>query len=170
MKKQLHILEGIIILTIIFIAILLSIKFIYHIKEEKMDTSYMWDIKISNIITTPGSKEGNLNIENNTLNLEVLFENETEFYEFSFDIENNGTLDAKLDNYNIIIDNPKNILNYSIKYSDNTEIKKNDLLNSKSKKTIIVRIDYPKQNEKIYEALKLTMDLKMNYTAIYKNE
>ncbi len=166
MKKQLHILEGIMILTFIFIAGLLSITFIYHINNEKMDTSYMWNINFTNLTITEGSKEGNINLTNNQLNLDLTLENEKEFYEFTLDIENNGTLGAILDEYEFLIDNEKNVLTYSISYIDNKEIKKGDIIPSGSISKIKVKIDYPEQSEKIYESLKLKLSLKMQYKAV----
>ena len=48
-----------------------------------------------------------------------------------------------------------------------TSINKEDILESKSKKTILIRVDYPKQKDKVYEALKLSLTLNIKYTAIY---
>lgn len=167
MKKQIHILQGLFILTFITIVSLLTIKFIYKINQETVDTSYMWNIKLNNIKIKEGSKNCKTTIENNILKTEVLLEKEEEFYEFTFDVENNGTLDAKLSQINLGIDNPKNILTYKITYQDGTTINKEDIIKSNSKKTILVRVDYPKQTDKIYEALKLSLTLNLTYVAIY---
>lgn len=167
MKKQMHILEGLIILTAILISGLLIIKFIYHINHEKMDTTYMWNIKLTNLNIKEGSKEGIISLENNLLTLNLVLEEENEFYEFTLDIVNDGTLSAVLENINFNVENEKGILIHSLTYLDQTEIKKGDILNSNETKTIRVRIDYPKQEEKIYESLKLNMTLKMQYKALY---
>lgn len=167
MKKQIHILEGLMILIIILIAGLLSIKFIYHINHEKVDTAYMWNINFNNLQVTEGSKEGKINLSNNTLTLDVTLEKETEYYEFTLDIENKGTLNAQLKNINLAIDNPKNILTYQLNYLDGSTPKINDIINSNTIQTIIVRIEYPKQTNKIYEALNLSLSLSMEYTAVY---
>jgi len=167
MKKQLHILEGIIILTFIFIASLLAIRFIYHINHEKLDTSYMLNINFDNLRINEGSKEGTAILENNMLFLDVTLNNEKEFFEVSVNIENTGTLNAILDIFEITNIKENNVLTYKITYLDGQEIKKNDLLKSHSKETIIIRIDYPKQDSKVYEALELSVSLKMQYKAIY---
>lgn len=167
MKKQIHILEGIIILTIILIAVLLLISFLYHIKHEQMDTTYMWNINFNNLKVTEGSNKGNISLENNNIKLDVLLKKEGEFYEFTLDIENSGTLDAKLEEINLKHNNPKNILKYNITYLDGTPIKKDDILESNSTKTIKLRITYPKLKNKIYDALELKLSLEIKYTAIY---
>ncbi len=166
MKKMIHILEGFIILTIIFIGIMLFVKFIYKINHEKIDTSYLLNVKLDNLIIKEGSTSGNLSIEDNTIYLDVTLKKEQEFYEFTFAIENNGTLEIKLEDYNITIENPKNILTYKVTYLDLSEIKKEDIIKSQDKKTIKVRIDYPKQKDKVYEALNLNLSLTFKYSTI----
>ncbi len=167
MKKQLHILKGLFILTIIFIASLLSIKFFYKINNEQLDTNYLWNIKFNNIIVEEGSQEGKIDFTDNNLTLEVELSKVKEYYEFTIDIENSGTLNAKLDTINLAIDNPKNILTYQVTYLDGTTIKQGDIIESQSKKNIKVRIDYPETKEKIYDALKLSLTLNMKYIASY---
>ena len=88
---------------------------------------------------------------------------EKDFYEFSFDIENNGTLDAVLDEYIINVDNKKNILTYNISYINDKPILKGDVLNNKSTQTIKVRIDYPKQEKKVYDKLNIKISLMLKY-------
>ncbi len=165
MKKQIHILEGLFILTIILVCSLLAIKFLYNRNNEKVDTKYLWDVKFTNLKTTEGSKEGTIKLENNQIILEVELEKENEFYEFSIDAENNGNLDAILDKINLNIENEKNILKYYLYYKDKIEIKKGDILKSKTKNTIVLRIEYPKQESKVYDALKISVSLNLKYIA-----
>lgn len=167
MKKQIHILQGISILTIILILSLLTVKFIYYINQEKVDTDYMWNIKLNNIIINKDSKNCKTTINDNILSTEVILEQENDFYEFTFDIENNGSLSAELSEMTLGIDNPKNILTYQISYTDNSPINKGDIIESNSKKTILVRVEYPHQPEKIYDALSLTLTINLKYIAIY---
>ena len=164
MKKQLHILKGLSIITIIFISSLLLVSFIYNILHEPVDTNYIWNINITNPKETTNSQKGNLTIDSNKLKLDVTFKEENTFYEATIDIENNGTLDAILEDYKINVDNQKNILTYKITYLDNTLIKKGDILHNNSKKTIKIRIDYPKQEKKIYDELKINISLTLKYS------
>lgn len=166
MKKQIHILEGIIILTVILIFGLLAIKFTYNISHEKFDSSYMWNIDFSNLNVTEGSKVGNISMENNAIALNVVLEDENEFYEFTLDVENKGTLDAKISDINLNVENNSNILEYSLTYLDDRNINKYDVLKSHEKKTIKVKIYYPTQKDKIYDALNLKLSFGLNYTAV----
>lgn len=163
MKKQLHILKGHIILITIFIFTLLLISFVYKILHEPVDTTYMWNINITNLKVKEGSKKGTISLKDNKISLDLTLKEEKEFYEFSFDIENNGTLDAILDEYILDVDNKKNILTYDISYINNKPISKGDVLNNKSTQTIKVRIDYPKQEKKVYDELNIKIALSLKY-------
>ena len=166
MKKQIHILEGMIILTIIFIFSLLTINFIHTIRKQEFDSSYMWNIGFSNLQVTKGSQEGEISLKDNNVSLQVELAKENEFYEFTLDIANKGTLDAKISNINLDVKNDQNILNYSLTYLDDKHIEKEDLLKSGETKTIKVRIYYPVQKEKIYDALNLELNLNLEYISI----
>lgn len=168
MKKQLHILEGIMILILILIAILLTIKFIYHINHEPMDTTYMWNITFTNLQVKEESQKGDINLEDNLLTVDVTLKEEGQFYEFTIDTENKGTLDAKIEDIVLEVNNPQNILAYTLTYEDNSPIQKDDILPSNTTKTLKIRISYPKQKDKIYDALNLKLSLNIKYTALYK--
>ena len=114
MKKQLHILQGIIILLIILIISLLLIKFLYKINNEKIDTTYIWNLSLNNL-NIKGNEKSNTTINDNTITSEIILEKETDYYEYTFDITNKGTKKAKLNSLNIEANNPKNILVYTIK-------------------------------------------------------
>ena len=165
MKKQLHILQGIIILLIILIISLLLVKLLYKITNEKIDTTYIWNLSINNL-NIKGNEKSKTAIKDNNITSEIILEKETELYEYTFDITNNGTKKAKLNNLNIEVKNPQNILVYSINYLDNKEIKIGDIINPNTKKTIIVRVEYPKQKNKIYDELKLTLNINFEYKAV----
>ncbi len=167
MKKQIHILEGLLILIVILLLGLLTIKFIYHIRHEEVDTSYMWNINFTNLTVSEGSKKGTINLDNNSINLDVTLSKENEFYEFTIDINNTGSLDAEITKLLIDIDNPDNILEYTITYLNGLSIDEGDTLLSNETKTIKIRIEYPHQNSKIYNALNLKLSLNIEYSPIY---
>ncbi len=167
MKKQIHILEGILILVFILIAGLLTIKFIYDINHEEVKTDYMWNMTFTNLNISDGSVSGNLSLNDNVINLDVSLKDDTEFFEFTIDVTNNGSLKAKIEELNIDEDKDNEILKYNITYLDDTPIKVGDVLNSHTKRAIKVRIYYPKQKEKIYQRLNLKLKLNIKYVAIY---
>ena len=167
MKKQIHILEGFLILTLILLLGLFIIKFIYHIKHEHVDTSTMWNIEFVNLKVKEGSKEGIINLKNNTIDLDVSLEKENDFYEFTIDVQNNGSLDAKITTYKINVDNPQDILKYRVTYLNDVSIDKGDILKSKESKTIKIRVEYPEGSPKTKESLNLKLTLNIEYSSIY---
>ena len=154
------------IISILVICYLLITNFFMKINNQKLDTSYMWNINYDNLNTLDGSKEASLKLDQNNLSLEVTFENEEEYYEFSVDIVNRGVYDAQINDIKLLVDNPKNILVYKLTYDDGTEIKTNDIIKSNDKKTIKLLIDYPKQESKIYEKLTIKISLFIDFKSM----
>ncbi len=164
MKKQIHILEGIMILIVVFIAFLLACKFIYYINHEEIDTTYMWNIGFDNLNLIDGSK-GEVTFTDEAINVNVILKEYNEFADFYIDIVNKGTIDAVLDEYEINVNNPANILTYSVTYADGREITKGDILESMNNEVIHVVITYPPQENKIYDSLELNLSFGMHYVA-----
>ena len=155
--------EGLIILIIILLLGLLTIKFIYHIKHENVDTSYIWNINFSNLVVTEGSKEGHISLNNNSIDLDVTLSKEKEFYEFLIDVNNTGTLAAEITDLSINVENPDNILKYTVTYENGISIDKGDKLESNETKTIKVRIEYPTQKSKVITKHRVFSYLLKNY-------
>lgn len=166
MKKVISILESLLIIVLLFITIILSIKFIVKIKHEQIDSTYLWNITFSNPKIKEGSQDGEIKTNDNELNFSVTLKNEEEFYEYTIDIKNEGNLDAQISEINQEIKSTKNILVAKINYDDGTEIKKGDVLKSGDKKTVKVSITYPKQKEKIYDELTLELSFSLKYVPV----
>ena len=96
MKKVISILESLLIIVLLFITIILSIKFIVKIKHEQIDSTYLWNITFSNPKIKEGSQDGEIKTNDNELNFSVTLKNEEEFYEYTIDIKNEGNLDAQI--------------------------------------------------------------------------
>ena len=163
MKKALCLIENIIIFLLLLISCLLFVKFIYQINHENIDTSYLWDITYQNFQTTAGSQTMTFDTQNDSLNFSVTLKNEEEFCEFTVDIVNKGALNAQITNIDREIISTNNILIADITYNDGTAIKENDVLKAQETKKIKIKISYPKQKEKIYDALQLTLKLKIKF-------
>ena len=101
------------------------------------------------------------------MNLSVTLKNEGEFYEFTYKINNNGNLNAQISKIDKKIESKDGILIATITYADGTEIKEGDIINSKESKAVKIRIDYPKQEKKIYDELTLNMSFLVTFTPYY---
>ena len=167
MKKVLSFLENLLIISLLFVCVLVFIKFVYGINHETIDTKYLWDITYSDIKVTEGSTGGEVKNDPNSVNLSVTLKNEGEFYEFTYKINNNGNLDAQIAKINKVIESKDNILQAKIIYEDGSEIHEGDIIKSKETKVVKVRIDYPKQEKKIYDELTLNLSFLITFVPYY---
>ncbi|MBR2828139.1 MAG: hypothetical protein IKE70_02790 [Bacilli bacterium] len=98
--------------------------------------------------TTNGGKEATIdNIS--TVSYQVKLLKPGDFYEFTVDVENTGSIDAMIgsisNKINLVEINENSLpdyLKYSVSYSDGVEIKNNQFLKSNTTETIKVRIEY----------------------------
>lgn len=110
-----------------------------------------WDVYFDNVNVTTGSVTGEQEIEaptitsDTTVEFHVRLKEPGEFYEFTIEARNDGTIDAmiasitkKVNNDTIIPD----YLYYSVTYSDGIEILNNHLLAHESLETYKVRVKY----------------------------
>ena len=141
-----------------------------------------WDIHLENIVVSENSVVQDTNPEIDSTRTKVTYQANLnipgDFYEFSVDVVNAGSLDAMIDNVlsKIKIDNedfvditdntlPK-YLKYQVTYSNGSNINKHEELNSGERRTYKIRIEYNKdidvedlpQEEKNFE-----FDFSVNY-------
>ena len=111
-----------------------------------------WNIYFDNIQVKTGSitpvQAATINPDNKTqLSFNVNLNIPGDFYEFNVDVKNEGTLDAMIDTFEILpvlTTEQAKIFNYTVKYSNGTKLKQKDLLASKTKETLTVRIEFNK--------------------------
>ena len=101
-----------------------------------------WNIKFSNVKVNPASVAITPKITNNTtLTFSANLENPGDFYKFTVDIVNDGTIDAMIDS---IVKTPelttdqKKYLRFEVEYSDGQSISTKQVLKSKETKAISV--------------------------------
>ena len=111
--------------------------------------SASWDIHFSNVVVSSGSVNASNQpaISNNTtVTFNTSLEEPGDYYEFTVDVVNAGTLNAKLDSISItpnLTDAQKEYFNYVVTYADdNLPILANDSLAAGATETIKVRFEY----------------------------
>ena len=114
-------------------------------------TSSSWDVHFENVVVnekSSNSLEGNplpTIIDDSTVTFNVGLESPGEFYEFSLDVVNNGTIDAMIDD---IIVSPEltveqqKMFRYEIKYDNGINLEKYQSLKSGEKKNIKILFKY----------------------------
>ena len=112
-----------------------------------------WDIHFENIQETTGSiipnNETTINALGNAISYEITLNKPGDFYEFTVDVVNDGTIDGMIsETHNILNGNPITelppYLDYSFVYSDGTSIAVNQLLLAGEFKTYKIRVEFKK--------------------------
>lgn len=108
-----------------------------------------WNIHFENIEIKSGSVEATqVPTVTDSSNLEITYSVNLnlpgEFYEFTVDVVNSGSIDAMVNNVSIneLSAEQKRYLSYDVTYSDGTKINKNDLLKAGSAAKLRVRVAY----------------------------
>ncbi len=111
-----------------------------------------WDVHFENINVTEGSvttvtQAPTINADLISINYAITLNEPGDFYEFTVDVKNSGTIDAMIGTVNSTINgvSPGELpvyLNYSATYSDDIEIEENHLLAAGDKETYKIRLEY----------------------------
>ena len=141
------------IVGIIIVIILLGLGYAYltttlSINGTTNVDSNTWNVYWDNVQVTSGSVTGDqvitaptIDTNKTTVSFHIRLKEPGEFYEFTVDAKNDGTIDAMIDTITKTTNIP-NYINYIITYSDAEEIAENQLLNANSLETYKVRVEY----------------------------
>ena len=130
-----------------------------------------WSVYFDNVQVSDGSVDANtpiIDANKTTVNYSVAFEQPGDYYEFTVDAVNDGTIDAMIDTVtktNLTSDT-LNYFNYSITYEDGSEIKKNDVLEANDMITYKISLIYRKDIEAEIlpeDTINLNLTFSVNY-------
>ena len=138
-----------------------------------------WDIHWNNVQVTTGSVTGTnvttpatIDSAKTTVSYSIQLDKPGDFYEFTVDAVNAGTIDGMIDTISSKLNNEEIItlpayLNYSITYSDGTPLQANQELKANTTETYKVRVEFKKDitNEQLPES---TQTLNLSFTVTYK--
>lgn len=108
-----------------------------------------WDLHFDNINVKNGSVAAStvptINNDLLTINFAINLDLPGDFYEFSVEVHNSGTIDAMIESISKtpeLTDSQKKYLNYVVKYENGELISSKQLVNASSFVRIIVRVEY----------------------------
>lgn len=144
------------LLIIIFLSISIGYAYItsnLSIAGNTEVSANTWNIHFNNINITEGSVSEvtptTIDPTNSTkLNYSIKLKKPGDFFEYTVDVVNSGTLNAMIDSYEatmndtLLPDNLPPYLQYSITYLDGSDLEKNYILASNQTETIKYRIEY----------------------------
>ena len=135
-----------------------------------------WDIHFENVLVKNGSvtatTPATINEARNTVTYAVALNTPGEFYEFTVDAKNAGTIDGMIESVtstvnNQPISNLPSYIEYYVTYEDGTEILNNHLLAKNTKETYKVHIGYKKDID-ISELPDTSQTLNLSFGVISK--
>lgn len=137
---------------IIIVVITISIiNFCFNFLQIVNANNLKWNLYFDNINITEGSVNAitvpTITDSSKTeITYSVNLNMPGEFYEFTVDVKNAGTLDAMVSeiNGNELTERQKRFLLYEVTYLDGTEVKKNDKLKSGATETLRIRLEFKK--------------------------
>ena len=144
-------------LLIAIIVLLLSITIGYAFLSANLNingTSKIkdatWDIHFENVVVTNGSVTADtpsINTNRNIVTYNVTLSKPGDFYEFTVDVKNGGTIDGEVDSVTSTVNgNPisqlPEYLTYSVTYLEGEEIQQHNLLSAGAKETYKVHVEF----------------------------
>ena len=110
-----------------------------------------WDVHFENVKVTSGSVTATnaaaIDTNKTSIGYAVILSLPGDFYEFTVDVKNGGTIPAKLSGVPTLsgVSSQQDVyVNYTVKYSDGTAIGSNDELAAGATKTLKVRVEFDK--------------------------
>ena len=146
-RKMLYMILGIILLSVFSLTIVYAaLSVTLNITGSTQITASNWDIHLENPEVKSGSVSSAVpTISGNNLSFTVNLATPGEYYEFTVDVVNDGTIDAMIDS---VVKTPEltnvqaKYLKYEVSYQNNESISTKQTLKSGTSTPIKVRIEY----------------------------
>ena len=136
-------------------------------------TAARWDVHFTNLNVTTGSVTATTAAsitDPTTVTFAATLDEPNDFYEFTVDVTNQGTMDTMIDSFSIsptLTTAQKKYLEYTIVYSDGTSLENKQELKQGTSETIKVRFSYIENSDKTNyptEDQQFTIEFTMTYT------
>ena len=140
------------LIIVFFLAIFIGIG--YSFLNSSLSLSWVtkiskntWNVHFENINVKEGSiTDGSATISEDTaiVNFQVPLKQPGEYYEFSVDVKNSGTIDAKINSIvnSSLTEAQQQYLEYTVNYENGQEIKQGDILKANESSKIVIKVKY----------------------------
>lgn len=170
-RKTLYMILSIVLISIFSLIIgYAAMPIILNITDNAEVEETIWDVHLDNVKVNSGSVAGdNPIINGTTATFSTTLTTPGDFYEFTVDVVNGGTIDAMLDS---IIKTPEltseqeKYLNYIVEYKNRESINTKQLIKKKSFVRLKVRIEFKDEmmtSDLAIKAETLNLGFKLNY-------
>ena len=136
-------------------------------------TAANWDVHFENLNVTAGSVTATTPADitdDTTVEFAATLEEPNDYYEFTVDVVNGGSMDAMIDSFSIsptLTTAQAKYLEYTVAYSDGTSLENKQELKQGTSETIKVRFSYIENSDKTNyptEDQSFTIEFSVNYT------
>ncbi|MBQ2639338.1 MAG: hypothetical protein IJF92_01040 [Bacilli bacterium] len=144
--------QSVYLIALFFVSVFMGIGYSYlssTLSVNGYTTVYKnnWDVHFENLEVTEGSiSTGTSSITNNStiVNYQVPLAETGQYYEFTVDVVNNGSIDAMVGSvvYSGITTEQSDYIEYSATYTSDISVKEKDLLPAGSSQKILVKVKY----------------------------
>ena len=148
-RKKLYLILSVVMLSVLTLTVVYaSLSTTLQINGNAEVTAAAWDINFDNIKINQGSVEATTTptiINSRTINFVVGLKEPGDYYKFTVDIVNNGTIDAMIDSVvkaPTLTETQAKYLKYEIEYTDGNSILDKQLLQKETSKTMSVLVAY----------------------------
>ena len=166
-----------ILVAALFFVMFVGIGYAYvkrtlNINNNTKISNLSWDIHFENLNVTEGSIEpsdgSGISQDKMSITSSLDFKNEGEFYEYTVDVVNNGTINAKIESVEglTLTEEQAKYFDYTATYSDGVAVANNQFLKGKTKETIKVRIAM-KDGLSITDLPTTALDIKFTFKLNY---
>lgn len=165
-----------VLIKLIYIFSITSIFFVSNISNAG---DLKWNLYFDNIEITPGSVSANqeatiIGASRAEITFDVTLGVPGDFYEFTVDAVNGGTVDAMINQIgvNTLTETQKKYLSYNVTYSDGIQVKVNDLLKAGTTEKFRVRLTFKDDVSPIdlpSESTSMTLVLNTSYVQADEN-
>lgn len=135
-------------------------------------SSMKWDVHLENVKVTSGSitpvSEPTIGSDKLSVTTSLDFTQPAQFYEYTVDVKNDGSIDAMIDSYDstVLSEAQSKYLIYTATYSDGERVQNNQILKAGEKETIRVRIEVKEDLQKAdlpTDGDEIKITFKLNY-------
>ena len=149
-RKTLYVTLGIVMICVFTLTIAYAaLNAVLEITGSAEVSAADWDIRLENPIITSGSVNSNLPVisGNKEASFSATLSNPGDFYEFSIDVVNNGSIDAMIDGVTktpTLTETQAKYLNYIVEYQNGEAINTKQLVSKNSFVRLKVRVEFRK--------------------------
>lgn len=161
--------NSIIIILVLFISI--GFAYLSSVLNINSNITFMpqsFSVYFDNVVINENSSnldEPTLSNEDKTVSFQTTINEPSDFYEFTFDVVNDGTMDAAISEVlkSGLTTEQEQYLSYTARYYGDREIKVDDILHAGYKEKIIVRVEYKYDVDEVVSLGNISFTFGLNF-------